>query len=84
VVTENDDLRALSGEAEWYFTTFIPAVSDRADASHRFGLEWRNVRRALGDAWDDDELAAVDDQVAGLSPTAGPRSPSSTPWAVRP
>lgn len=65
-MTLHDDLKHLANESDWFATITIPAPSNLDDARARFELEWRNARRQFSDRWDDNELAQLDDLVAGL------------------
>jgi len=70
VVSAHDDLRALVGAADWFFTVALPAPSNRTDSAHRFALEWANARRELA-GWDESELAVADDLIAGVDHDGG-------------
>ena len=65
-MTTNDDLRAISTESDWFVTMTIPAPSNLDHAQNRFEVEWRNARRQLSDRWTHDEMARLDDVIAGL------------------
>ncbi|HQZ33988.1 MAG TPA: Vms1/Ankzf1 family peptidyl-tRNA hydrolase [Ilumatobacteraceae bacterium] len=62
----NDDLRALSTESDWYATMTIPAPSNLSDAQSRFEVEWHNARRQLSNEWTHEEIARLDEVIAGL------------------
>ena len=66
-VTAHEDLRDLCGASDRFFTVALPAPSDQVDSDHRFAVEWGNARRELAVRWDDEDLTAVDDLLAGLS-----------------
>ncbi len=70
VVSAHDDLRALVGAADWFFTVVLPVPSDRNDAAQGFALEWVNARRELA-GWDDSELAVADGLIAGVDHDGG-------------
>jgi len=65
-MTNNDDLRAFSTESDWFVTMTIPAPSNVDHAQDRFALEWRNARRQLSDRWGEEDIARLDDAIAGL------------------
>ncbi len=65
-MTSNDDLRDFSTESDWFVTMTIPAPSNIDHAQGRFELEWRNARRHLSDHWTADDIARLDDVIAGL------------------
>ncbi len=69
-VSAHDDLRALVGAADWFFTAALPVPSDRTDSGHRFAVEWANARREL-EGWDESELARADALIAGVDHDGG-------------
>ena len=65
-MARHDDLKDVANESDWFATIMIPTPSNLDDARARFEIEWRNARRQLSDAWDDDELEQLDELVGGL------------------
>jgi hypothetical protein len=64
-VTSHDDLKEVTNQSDWFATIAIPAPSNLEDSQARFELEWRNARRQLSAAWDDDELDHLDELIGG-------------------
>jgi hypothetical protein len=60
------DVRRLIESDGPFLTIVIPAPSRFEDSAHRFDVEWRNARRELSHEWDDEELGALDEQIAAL------------------
>lgn len=69
-LSDHEDLRALVGAADWFFTVALPAPSDQPDSAHRFALEWTNARRQLPD-WEEGDLAVADEFIAGVGHDGG-------------
>lgn len=66
------DLLSVVDSSDWFATVVLPAPSSFDDSAARFDIEWKNARRALADEWDDAELDALDEFVAGLAHDGGP------------
>jgi hypothetical protein len=64
-MTSHDDLKEFTNQSDWFATIAIPAPSNLDDSQARFELEWRNARRQLSAAWDDDELDQLDELIGG-------------------
>ncbi len=65
-MTRHSDLKDVANESDWFATIAIPTPSNLDDASARFAVEWRNARRQLSEAWDEDELEKLDEFVGSL------------------
>ncbi len=70
-MSDHQDLRDLCAASDRFFTVALPAPSDQTDSEHRFEVEWANARRELAPRWDDVDLEAVDELLAGLSHREG-------------
>ncbi len=64
-MTSHNDLNDVTDQSDWFATIAIPAPSNLDDSQARFELEWRNARRQLSAAWDDDELDQLDELIGG-------------------
>jgi Bacterial archaeo-eukaryotic release factor family 2 len=60
------DLKPLIEARGPFFSVAIPAPSHFDNSSHRFEVEWKNVRKGLSADWSGEELAAVDATVSEL------------------